>query len=476
MTHRPFLRQALILGATSLASALLAVGIYRQVTPTTTVVLREPNAAKLAALEEPRREDSFGDAVTGSSGPDFSQTAIKVTPTVVNIQALRNGDFPLDPFNVSSGSGVIISANGFIVTNHHVIEGGEEIEVTLHDMREFKARVVGVDQSTDLALLQIAASDLEYARFANSDSLHVGQWVVAVGNPFNLESTVTAGIVSAKARNINILEDAYSVESFIQTDAVINPGNSGGALVDPRGGLVGINTAIVTNTGNFEGYSFAIPSNLVLKVVRDLKEFGRVRRGILGVTVENLIQQEANKRGMKPGTGVLIKGITPGGAAEKAGLQPGDIVHAINSLRVRTVPQLLEQIARHRPGDKIELLFYRDGSPLEATVTLQELYEASASAEGLRGTLLEASGLEIRPLTKEEAKRFGQSGGVVRSVRQGSPAAMANIEPGFVIRSVNGKRVRQFDELLPLLQKGGKVVLEGNYKGYAGDYKYIFKY
>lgn len=459
-----------------MASALLAVGIYRQFTPTTTVILREPNSGKLASLKEPSKEESFADAVIEGSGPDFSHTALQVTPTVVHIQALRNGNFPLDPFNVSSGSGVIISANGYIVTNHHVIEGGEEIEVTLHDMREYKARIVGVDQSTDLALLQIAASDLEYARFANSDSLHVGQWVVAVGNPFNLESTVTAGIVSAKARNINILEDTYSVESFIQTDAVINPGNSGGALVDPRGGLVGINTAIVTNTGNFEGYSFAIPSNLALKVVRDLKEFGRVRRGILGVSVENLVQQEANKRGLKPGTGVLIRGITPGGAAEKAGLQPGDIVHAINSLRVRTVPQLLEQVARHRPGDQIELLFYRDGNPLEATVTLQELYEATLTAEGIRSTVLEASGLEIRPLTKEEARRFGQNGGVVRSVRKDSPAAMANIEPGFVIRSVNGKRVRKFDELLPLLEQGGKVVLEGKYKGYAGDYKYIFKY
>ena len=287
---------------------------------------------------------------------DFVTTSARVTPAIVNIISKNNGQ------TRSNGSGVIISEDGYIITNNHVVSGGTSTEVTTNDKRTFSASLVGVDPTTDLALLKIDARNLDPLEFGDSDGVRVGEWVLAVGNPFNLTSTVTLGIVSAKARSINILrEQEYSVESFIQTDAVVNPGNSGGALVDSSGKLVGINAAILTETGSYEGYSFAIPSNLVRKVINDLREYGEVRRAILGIRITNVDETIAQQFNLDEVSGVLIDSINPNSSAEDAGLKAGDVIIELNGKATNSIPELQEQVATLRPGSKIDLKFIRNG-------------------------------------------------------------------------------------------------------------------
>lgn len=259
-----------------------------------------------------------------------------------------------------------MSEDGYIITNQHVIEDAQDIEVTFPNKRQYRAKLVGEDPTTDLALLKINSEErLPQISFGNSDDIDVGEWVLAVGNPFNLTSTVTAGIVSAKGRNINILDGAYAIESFIQTDAVVNPGNSGGALLNVDGELIGINTAIITETGGYEGYSFAIPSNLVRKIVLDLREHGKVQRAVLGVEVRDVDNRIARETGMTSNDGVLITHVTEGGSADAAALQSGDIILSINGRRISTVPQLQEQVGLYRPGDEISIEYFRNGRRLK---------------------------------------------------------------------------------------------------------------
>ena len=252
--------------------------------------------------------------------------------------------------SVGTGSGVIINSEGYIVTNNHVIAGASDIEVTLHDNRTYKAKVIGTDPSTDLALIQIKEKNLPTLPLVNSDDVRVGEWVLAVGNPLNLNSTVTAGIVSAKSRNINILQDQYAIESFIQTDAAINPGNSGGALVNLQGGLIGINTAIASPTGAYAGYGFAVPSNLVSKVVEDLLKHGVVQRGYLGVSIRGVDGSLAREKDLVVTRGVYVDSVMDKSAADEAGIKAGDVIKEINGYSVTTAPQLLEIIGRYRPG------------------------------------------------------------------------------------------------------------------------------
>lgn len=297
-------------------------------------------------------------APTYSIPQDFIATSKIVTRSVVNITVYR-GDY-----RISAGSGIIISSNGYIVTNNHVIEGSTFQEVTLSDKREVKARVIGRDASTDIALLKIDVENLQPIRLGNSDHLQIGEWVLAVGNPFNLASTVTAGIVSAKARNIQILRDQeYAIESFIQTDAVVNPGNSGGALVNAKGELIGVNTAIISESGGYEGFSFAIPSNLVAKVTNDLKEYGKVKRAVLGVVIGDVNSSLAKDLNLDKIEGVLVQKVNPNTTASTAGIRPGDVITGINGLKVKTTPELQEQMARYRPGDIISIDYIREGVP-----------------------------------------------------------------------------------------------------------------
>ncbi|MEN0003447.1 MAG: trypsin-like peptidase domain-containing protein [Bacteroidota bacterium] len=287
---------------------------------------------------------------------DFRSVSAGATESVVNITTLS-----VTGYRVASGSGVITSRNGYIITNHHVVEDGSSFEVSLQDKRTFEAQLVGSDPTTDLAVLKISAGGLRPVPFGDSDNVEVGEWVLAVGNPFNLTSTVTAGIVSAKARNINILKGSYAIESFIQTDAVVNPGNSGGALINTNGELIGINTAIISESGGYEGYSFAIPANLVAKVVRDLKDYGSVQRAVLGVVIQDVNANLAEDLGLPSIEGVFISSVSPDGSAYKAGIKKGDVITEINGIATNSVPELQEQVARFRPGDRISLEYYRNG-------------------------------------------------------------------------------------------------------------------
>lgn len=272
-----------------------------------------------------------------------------------------NGNAYYKPPSAGSGSGVIVSPDGYIVTNNHVINNATEIQVVLNDNRSFSASLVGSDPSTDIAVLKISEDNLPFLQYGDSDQIKIGEWVVAVGNPFNLTSTVTAGIVSAKARSINILSQQFAIESFIQTDAAVNPGNSGGALVNTNGELIGINTAIASQTGSFMGYSFAIPVNIVKKVVSDIKKYGKVQRGIIGVNIIDLNAEIAEQLGVEQINGVYVTGTSKGGAAELAGIETGDIIIALGDVKVNNVPELQEQASKYRPGDKIQVTVIRKG-------------------------------------------------------------------------------------------------------------------
>jgi serine protease Do len=326
------------------------------------------------------------DSLNGVFSVGFSNAADRSLKPVVHIRSVivydGNGNeflgdgfwdnsYP-EQFQEASGSGVIISSDGYIVTNNHVIDDAKDIAVSLFNKRVYKAKVIGTDPATDLALIKINEKNLVVADLANSDEAKVGDWVLAVGNPFNLASTVTAGIISAKARNIHILRDNSAVESFIQTDAAVNPGNSGGALVNLKGELIGINTAIATPTGTFAGYSFAVPSNIVKKVVRDLKEHGEVQRGYLGVVIRDVDWTISEKLGLDISEGVLVEKLVSDGAAKKAGIIPGDVITSINNRVVRNTTELIEIVASHQPGDEINVSLVRDGQNKDLIVKLKK--------------------------------------------------------------------------------------------------------
>ena len=274
------------------------------------------------------------------------------------------------PEQQASGSGVIISQDGYIVTNNHVIDRARQIQVVLNDKREYTATLVGTDPTTDIALLKIEETDLPIIQMGNSDELRVGEWVLAVGNPFNLTSTVTAGIVSAKARNINILNAAMKIESFIQTDAAVNPGNSGGALVNTRGELVGINTAIASQTGSYAGYSFAVPTSIVEKVVSDIRQYGSVQRAILGVQMREITPELQKEENLTTLQGAYVAEVLEGGAAEKAGIRHGDVITKIDNTSIKSTTDLMEQIGRHRPGDVVTITLLREGRTMSVEATL----------------------------------------------------------------------------------------------------------
>ncbi len=312
---------------------------------------------------------------------DFTSVAEHTTPGVVHIKTTSQSGSVLQGeswrgggSNGSSGSGVILSQDGYIVTNYHVIEGANDIEVILNNRRNLQAKIIGTDPSTDLAVIRVNNTNLSYIPFGDSDELKVGEWVMAVGNPFNLASTVTTGIVSAKARNINILEDNMAIESFIQTDAAVNPGNSGGALVNLSGQLIGVNTAIATPTGYYAGYAFAVPVNIVRKVVTDIIEFGEVKRGFLGVSIRGIDGKLAQKYELDAVEGVLVATVNINSAAANAGIEEGDIILEVEGVKVNSAPELQERISLHRPGARVSLLVKRDGENLRKEVLLKGSY------------------------------------------------------------------------------------------------------
>lgn len=401
---------------------------------------------------------------------NFQSAAQQVIPAVVNINTVFGaGEFSLTPMDLNfdpmarpSGSGVIISDDGYIVTNEHVIEDATAIEVVLNDNQRFYAKIVGRDHSTDLALLKIRAKNLPYLRYGDSDKVVPGEWVLAVGNPFDLNSTITAGIISAKARNIGILRDKNNlqVESFIQTDAAVNPGNSGGALVNLNGELIGINSAIATVTGSYSGYSFAIPVNLVRKIMDDLLEFGTVQRGLLGVEIRDVTARLAQDRKLDVVRGVFIARVNASSAAEQSGMKPGDVITAIDGLEVGSVSELQELVARHRPGHSIQVTFRRDGKAKTVKTTLRN-FEGQMAITRLPVNY-EIEGAKFEDIPYAELSRRDLEGGVlIRSMSHGKWLD-AGIPKGFIITHIDKVTVENVEDLNRMLEyKSGGMLVEG---------------
>ncbi|WP_025762575.1 Do family serine endopeptidase [Dyadobacter tibetensis] len=466
----------------------------------TDVILKEAQGSSLAQF-------TSAGAPAGSPG-DFVYAAEATTPTVVHIKSTISRqqssrgqqqfpDFLRDFFgeefggggrspqpSVGTGSGVIISGDGYIVTNNHVIEGAQEVEVTLHNKAKFRAKVIGTDPSTDIAVIKVEAKDLPAITLGNSDAIKVGEWVVAVGNPFNLESTVTAGIVSAKGRGLGIIgsgrryqnatpaslqNDDSPLESFIQTDAVVNPGNSGGALVNLKGELVGINTAIASPTGSFAGYAFAVPSSIVKKVSTDLIKYGTVQRGYLGISLGDLDSQKAEEYGVKVSDGVYVREFTENSAAKAGGVNKGDVIVKVDGREIHSIPQLQQSIGLHKPGDKVNLTVNRDGKEKEITVTLRnrtggsEILKKDEVAEVM--TVLGGEFSDLSKAERERLSRYKHNGGVKIASVTGGKLARTGVEPGFVITKVNGRAVNSVKELKSALagKEDSMVQFEGLY-------------
>jgi Do/DeqQ family serine protease len=368
-------------------------------------------------------------------------------------------------YGSGSGSGVIVSSEGYIVTNNHVIENASEIEVILNDNSKYSAKLVGADPSTDIAVLKIEGSGFLPIPLGNSDNLHIGEWVLAVGNPFNLTSTVTAGIVSAKARNINLLSDRTQqnivpIESFIQTDAAVNPGNSGGALVNTKGELVGINTAIASQTGSYSGYSFAVPVNLVQKVMRDLIDYGIVQRGYLGVQIAD-INQELKESNKLPNTkGVFVSKVTEDGSAQNAGMKDGDVILKIGSREVNSVAELQEEIGKRRPGDKVPLTIRNHkGEEAVKEILLRNSNGETALLDKETISKNSALGATFVALTEKEKKELNITNGVkIKSINAGKLMSLG-LEEGMMITKINDKPVISVEFLTAELNKSNKVTL-----------------
>lgn len=409
---------------------------------------------------------------------NFLLAAQEVVPAVVHIQAsYGSGSFSLNPLEMyyqqqerSSGSGVIISDDGYIVTNHHVVEEATNVEVIMNNNQRFYAKIIGTDPSTDLALLKIKAKSLPFVPYGNSDAVKIGEWVLAVGNPFNLNSTVTAGIVSARARNIRILREKNNlqVESFIQTDAAVNPGNSGGALVNLKGELIGVNSAIATATGTYSGYSFAIPVSLVKKVMDDLLEYGQVQRGLLGVQIESVNASIAEQLNLTVNDGVLITRVNIGSAAQEAELQPGDVITAIDNHFVKSVSELQEWVARHRPGREIKVTYLRNNKSAVVKARLKD-------NDGREGTYkreirYELNGMEVEDMLFNQLATLEIESGIrVKKINDGKWKE-AGIREGFIISFLDRVPVDNVEDFNRMLEyKRGGILIEGYYE--AGEKK-----
>jgi len=408
-------------------------------------------------------------------GLNFVAAAAAVTPAVVHVMTEYKAEpqahsrVQMDPFlrqffgdqfegqlrgqrerepqgGEGSGSGVIIAANGYIVTNNHVIDKASKITVVMDDKRKFDAELVGTDPSTDLAVLKVKADNLPFVKYGNSDEVKVGQWVLAVGNPFNLNSTVTAGIISAKGRSIGILsrDQATGIESYLQTDAVVNPGNSGGALVNTAGDLIGINSAISSHTGSFEGYAFAVPSAIVSKVVDDLLKYKVVQRALLGVRIQEVDARLASEKKLNTLNGVYVQGLNEKSSAAAAGLKIGDIITDINGINVNTASQLQEQVSRFRPGDKIKVGYLRGSSKQTASATLYNAANTTAVVHEMPAdAAISYEGAKVAPVTARLQNTLGIDGGAQMSGIKGSNFKETGMADGFIITRIDKNPVRK---------------------------------
>jgi Do/DeqQ family serine protease len=453
----------------------------------------------------------YTNKVAYSGNVDFRLAAKIATPGVVNIKSTfqtqrqeNQGDdnfynlpdalkdfFKDDPFFrrfkfqpnydsepvIGGASGVILTPDGYIVTNNHVVSDADDIDVTLYNGKSYKAKIIGTDPQTDLALIKIDAKNLSFIAIGDSDKIEVGEWVVAVGNPFNLASTVTAGIVSAKARNINILKNQGAIESFIQTDAVMNPGNSGGALVTLEGKLIGINTAIATPTGVYAGYAFAIPVDIVKKVTNDLMNFGSVSRGFLGISVRDMDSKIAKEINIDRANGVYVDSVAATGAAKEAGVKAKDVIISIDDIETITTAKLQEIVMRKRPGDNVKIILVRNGNErkeLFATLKKQEASPKTVTTANIE--LLKYLGVELVPISNEDQKKYKVKNGLkVIKLYDGKLKRNTNIREGFVITAVNNREVTTINSFIEAVKKQqGGIMLEGKYAGDSTYYYYAF--
>jgi Do/DeqQ family serine protease len=436
-----------------------------------------------------------------NAGVDFTPAASAAIPATVHIKTRTSRtatnnlprrspfgdlfDLDLDDFfgdrlrsmpQMASGSGAIISEDGYIVTNNHVIDGADEINVTLSNKRSFKAKLVAADPSSDLAVIKVDAKGLPIMLYGNSDEVQIGQWVLAVGYPLNLEATVTAGIISAKGRtlDINRRQSTTPVESFMQTDAAVNPGNSGGPLVNTEGKLIGINSAIASPTGAYAGYSFTIPVNIVKKIIADLMKHGTVQRAYLGIEYprENLSEEDKQQNGIKDGQGVYVLRVPEDGAAARAGIRKGDMITKINGVPVVNGAEMVGQIATYRPGDKITISYLRDGKETTANVQLRNI---SGTLDVVKTSVIDKLGADLSTLSKESAKELKVDGGVViRSIGPRGMLSKVRVQEGFVILKANNQTVTSVEELRKVLEaSNGSVKVEGVYPGYEGVYNFM---
>lgn len=461
-----------------------------------------------SVLDEPKTPVIQTAYTTPTAAPvDFEKAASAAVPSVVHIktttkfrQASEKGDQGQSPFGdpfggdlfkrffgdgnerqyempdqKASGSGVIISGDGYIVTNNHVVNGATAITVTLNNRKNYTAKVIGTDPNTDLALIKIDAHDLPVMNIGNSDDVKLGQWVLAIGYPLNLDVTVTQGIVSAKSRNIGInTRAAAPVESFIQTDAAVNPGSSGGALVNTNGELIAINSAIASPTGAFAGYAYAVPSNLMKKVISDIMKYGSVQRGYLGISMapEGLDDDKKKELGINSDIdGVFVAEVDPKGAAGEAGLKKGDVITKINDQVVSSDARLAELVARQKPGDKIGITYIRDKAEHTTEATLKNQLGTFAST---KTAAVESLGASFSDLGAADAQKMGITGGVVvNNIHDGVLSDQTNMRPGFVITKVGDTPVRSVNELKDALSKqSGNFQIQGVYPGSKEVYYY----
>lgn len=453
-----------------------------------------------------------GSTVPPGGAVDFTAPAEAATPAVVHIKTKTNAKQvsnslpkkqPNNPFSDlfdddmlnqlfgnrgrgiipeqrASGSGVIISEDGYIVTNNHVVENADEIDVTLSNKKTYKAKVIGTDPSYDLAVIKVEAAGLPFLLYGNSDDARIGQWVLAIGYPLNLETTVTAGIISAKARSLGLNKDKSGdtrsgVESFIQTDAAVNMGNSGGALISTDGKLIGINSAIASPTGYYSGYSYAIPVNIVKKVIDDLIKFGTVQRGFLGVNYVNasdLSDDEKTRQGIPVSAeGIYVSDVLKDGGAFEAGIRKGDIIKKLNGIEISNGGEMQGIISRQKPGDKLPVTYTRNGKESTALVTLKnksnnyDIVKADA--------VLETLGAELTTLDARKAKEYGVAGGViVKKINEGALNDQTRMKDGFIILKVNDKEVKSVDEMKAMVGSNKSITISGFYPGYDGVYEY----
>ncbi|MCU0404811.1 MAG: trypsin-like peptidase domain-containing protein [Chitinophagaceae bacterium] len=490
-------KSILTMVAVSAITALVTAWSFGQLSGTNKATEVFQNSGKL-----PANYASFNQNKAGSTPYpiDFTSAATAATPAVVHIKTKINArtvtqQMPRSPFadlfgdeffgdmfggggqrqmripeQRASGSGVIMTNDGYIA---------DEINVTLPNKKSYKAELIGADPSSDLAVLKINGEKMPFLVWGNSDEVRLGQWVLAIGYPWSLDVTVTAGIVSAKARSLglNRQKSQSPIESFIQTDAAVNQGNSGGALVDTEGRLIGINSAIASQTGSYAGYSYAIPVNIVRKIVGDLIKYGTVQRAYLGVNYipDNVSDEELKKLGVKQGEGVYVSGVSKGGAAEEAGLKEGDYITAINDVEVSSSSEMVEQIANFRPGDKINITYKRDGKEKKGVATLKNISGNTeiVKAEGKASSIIRQLGGELKTVDSKDAKLWGIKGGVqVTNIGEGL-LSNTRMQEDFVITSVSGTPVTSVEELAEVLSKNkGNVRLEGVYPGYEGTYAY----